>query len=107
MVNIEANIDSKVILFLNESYDYYLFIFSRGCYAYSNVYTSIECDFFTFILNENIPSGTWEMEVYGQSDYSNLNPNNADFLYRDVCRVNGNGNGGAYIITENSTYLIT
>jgi hypothetical protein len=110
MVVIEANIDSKVVLFIEETevvYDYYLFIFTRGCQGFSNIYTSVECDFFTFLLNENIPEGIWTMQVYGQNDYSNLNPNNADFLYEDICRVTGNGNGNAYIITENDTYLIT
>jgi hypothetical protein len=107
MVNITANTDSKLILFLEEFYDYYLFTFTRGCDVYKNVYTSIECDFFTFILNENIPGGTWRMQVYGQTDYSNLNPDNAEFLYEEICRVNGNGNGDAFIISEDSTYLIT
>ncbi len=110
MVTIDANVDTKVVLFIDETevvYDYYLFVFTRGCEGYSNVYTSVECGFFTFILNENIPEGIFNMEVYGQNDYSNLNPANAEFIYEDICRVTGNGNAGAYIIAENSTYLIT
>jgi len=110
MVVIEANIDTKVVLFIDETevvYDYYLFVFNRGCQSYRNVYTSVQCGFFTFILNENIPSGIFNMEVYGQNDYSNLNPENAEFVYEDICRVTGNGNGSAFIITEDSTYLVT
>ena len=53
MVNIVSNTDSKLILFLEEFYDYYLFVFERnnGCEIVKNIYTSIECDFYSFIVN--------------------------------------------------------
>lgn len=113
MVNIVQNVDSKIILFLDEAFDYYLFVFTRknGCEDFRNVYSAIECDFFTFILNENLEQGFWKMEVYGQDDYSNLHTGNATFLFECSLRVNpsdvNSDVDNAYIITETNDYLIT
>lgn len=89
MVNITANTDSKLILFLEEFYDYYLFVFKRnnGCQIVKNIYTSIECDFYSFIVNENLEGGIWNLKIYGQDNYSNLNPDNAILIFEDACRV--------------------
>lgn len=113
MVNILQNVDSKILLFLDEAFDYYLFVFTRnnGCEDFRNIYTAVECDFFTFILNENLAQGFWKMEVYGQNDYSNLHTGNATFLYEGPLRVNptnvGSNVNNAYIISEDEDYLIT
>jgi hypothetical protein len=106
MININSNTDSKVILFLEETFDYYLFVFSRknGCESYSNIYTAVECDFYTFILNENLDEGFWDIKVYGQSDYSNLHPELATFLFEDSLRVDFIFD---YIITESCENLLT
>jgi len=90
MVNITANTDSKLILFLEEFYDYYLFVFTRNneCEIVKNIYTAVECDFYTFIINEDLAEGVWNLEIYGQDNYSNLNPNNAILLFEDNCRIN-------------------
>ena len=89
MVNIIANTDSKLILFLEEFYDYYLFVFTRNnnCDIVKNIYTAVECDFYSFIVNEDIAEGVWNLEIYGQESYSNLNPNNAVLVFEDYCRV--------------------
>lgn len=89
MVNITANIDSKLILFLEEFYDYYLFVFTKnnGCEIVKNIYTAVECDFYSFIINEDLQGGVWNLEVYGQDNYSNLNPDNAILVFEDHCRV--------------------
>lgn len=89
MVNIIANTDSKLILFLEEFYDYYLFVFTRnnGCEIVKNIYTAVECDFYSFIVNEDIAEGIWNLEIYGQNNYSNLNPANAVLVFEDYCRV--------------------
>lgn len=89
MVTIIANTDSKLILFLEEFYDYYLFIFTRnnGCDIVKNIYTAVECDFYSFIVNEDIAEGVWNLEIYGQNNYSNLNPDNAILVFEDYCRV--------------------
>ena len=89
MVTIIANTDSKLILFLEEFYDYYLFVFTRnnGCEIVKNIYTAVECDFYSFIVNEDIAEGVWNLEIYGQNNYSNLNPDNAILVFEDYCRV--------------------
>ena len=89
MINIISNTDSKLILFLEEFYDYYLFVFSRNndCEVVKNIYTAVECDFYTFIVNEDIAEGVWNLEIYGQDNYSNLNPDNAILVFEDYCRV--------------------
>jgi hypothetical protein len=89
MVTIIANTDSKLILFLEEFYDYYLFVFTRnnGCDIVKNIYTAVECDFYSFIVNEDIAEGVWNLEIYGQNNYSNLNPDNAILVFEDYCRV--------------------
>ena len=88
MVTIIANTDSKLILFLEEFYDYYLFVFTRnnGCDIVKNIYTAVECDFYSFIVNEDIAEGVWNLEIYGQNNYSNLNPDNAILVFEDYCR---------------------
>jgi len=89
MVVIKANIDTKVVLFLEETYSYYLFQYTRnnGCEEFIDVITAVECDFYTFIVNVDLPSGFWNLKVYGQDDYSNLNPANATFLFEDSARI--------------------
>ena len=89
MVTIIANTDSKLILFLEEFYDYYLFVFTRNnvCDIVKNIYTAVECDFYSFIVNEDIAEGVWNLEIYGQNNYSNLNPDNAVLVFEDYCRV--------------------
>jgi hypothetical protein len=106
MINIVSNTDSKLIIFLEEFYDYYLFVFTRnnGCEVVKNIYTAIECDFFSFIINEDIAEGVWNLEIYGQDNYSNLNPDNAILVFEDFCRVELND---AYIITEDCNFLST
>jgi hypothetical protein len=110
MINIIQNTDSKLILFLEEFYDYYLFVFTRnnGCEVVKNIYTAVECDFYSFIINENIAEGVWNLEVYGQDNYSNLNPENAILVFEDNLRVNNiEDAGGVFLVTQNCNYLTT
>jgi hypothetical protein len=89
VVVIDANIDTKVTLFLEESFSFYLFQFTRnnGCDEFIDVFTAVECDFYSFIVNVDLPTGFWSLKVYGQDDYSNLNPANATLVFEDMARI--------------------
>jgi hypothetical protein len=38
-------------------------------------------------VNVDLPTGFWSLKVYGQDDYSNLNPANATLVFEDMARI--------------------
>lgn len=110
MINIYQNLDTKLTLFLEETHEYYLFVFTKnnGCTEVKNIYTAIECDFFSFIVNEDLEVGTWILKIYGQDNYSNYNPENAILVFEDNLRVNSiEDAGGNFLITQDCKYFLT
>lgn len=87
MITIDANSDSKIILFLSPEMEnpFFLFVFKPlgSCGDdFIEVYAADEScgDFLQFTINVDFPFGIYEVDVYEQADYANLDPLLATFL---------------------------
>lgn len=93
MITINANTDNEIILFLGEQYSYYLFVFTQrqGCIELKEVLINeSDCEEYQkFNINVDLSSGVYNLAIYGQEDYSNLNPDIAYYLQEiDVKVIN-------------------
>lgn len=89
MVTILANIETTISEFI-ENFDFYLFVFSDGCKEYKFIFSPSEksCPgFIVFDVNIDLPAGVYILEIYGQDNNSNLNTNNAVFLFSDTAKI--------------------
>lgn len=86
MITINANTDNEIILFLEPELanPYYLFVFSaqQGCEELIEVLVNdSDCEEYQrFNINVDLRSGIYNLAIYEQEDYSNLNPDLAHFL---------------------------
>ena len=89
MITINANMNNDVFMKGIPTYSYYLFVWTQGnCTEYSEIYTAeSDCADGVFNINVNIPMGAYELNVYGQEDYSNTLPQNAEYISTLSCTV--------------------
>lgn len=118
MITLNANTDNEVIFFL-EPYPYYLFIYTQrnGCLEISEVMVNdSNCtDYQLFNVNVDLNSGIYNLAIYGQDDYSNLNPDNSEFIREfkvkviNLCDYCGDllltTPNGQFIITPDGSYI--
>lgn len=92
MITINANTDNEIVLFLETELDnpYFLFVFSKlqGCDEIVEVLTATDdCGFYLFDVNVDLRSGIYNLAIYEQEDYSNLNPELAHFLKEEKVKI--------------------
>lgn len=89
MITINANMNNKVFLQGIATYPYYLFVFTQGnCIEYVEAITpETNCADGVFEINVNLPMGTYQLNVYGQIDYSNTLPELAEYVTTESCVV--------------------
>lgn len=113
MLVINANQNNELLFYFEQEYAYYLFVFSQnqGCREEKIVYSDeSDCeDFQRFNVNVDLPSGVWDLAIYGQEDYSNLNPDFAEFIKEEKARITNNCDECADLLlaTPNGVYIIT
>lgn len=114
MITINANTDNPVILFLDPTLEnpYYLFVFSKlqGCDELIEVLTDIsECEEYQkFNLNIDLRSGIYNLAIYEQEDYSNLDPELAQFLKQEKVKVVNICDGcDNFLATTDLDFIIT
>lgn len=86
MITLNANTDNEIIFFLEPELEnpYYLFVFSKlqGCDELAEIlFDESDCEEYQqFNVNVNLRSGIYNLSIYEQSDYTNLNPDLSHFL---------------------------
>lgn len=86
MITLNANTDNEIIFFLEPELEnpYYLFVFSKiqGCQELIEIlFDESDCDEYQkFNINVDLSSGIYNLAVYEQSDYTNMNPDLAHSL---------------------------
>lgn len=86
MITLNANTDNEIIFFLEPELEnpYYLFVFSKiqGCQELIEIlFDESDCDEYQkFNINVDLSSGIYNLAIYEQSDYTNMNPDLAHFL---------------------------
>ena len=84
-----ANFDTTILLQGIASYPYYLCVFRQpNCVDYSDVVANEDdCTDGVVTFNVSYPMGVYEVDIYGQSDYSNLSTQMATFIRTEPIRV--------------------
>lgn len=121
MITLFANTENQIVLHLRPTLEnpYYLFVFSRyqGCEeVFEVVQSESDCeDYQLFNLEVDLNSGVYNLAVYEQEDYTNLNPALAEgLLYEDKVKVIEFCEGcdlflatskGEFIVTDEDEYI--
>lgn len=89
MQTIYANIDSTIYLDGLDPFDYYLLVFRQlNCVELTDVVApDTNCKDGVLTLNVTFPMGVYEVDVYGQSDYSNVTTSLATYVSSLPIRV--------------------
>lgn len=101
-IYLERNALNKVRV--TSGYDYYLFIFTKNNFEHSLVLNADECAGITVVeFTDGVDVtldilGTWNLDVYGQEDYSNVDPDNATFIYTLSAKLIANTQGKVSIL---------
>jgi hypothetical protein len=105
MLIIYQNTTSLISIDLPSTHNYYLFVFKKGNVTIKSIYQTIVCANYCFEVTENIGLGIWDINIYGQSSSSNLDPNLATFLYDNDVEVKINYD--SYLVNQKCNFLIT
>lgn len=89
MLTIYANVDSTIYLDGLDPFDYYLLVFRQpNCVELTDVVApDADCNDGVLTLNVTFPMGVYEVDVYGQQDYSNTSTLLATFVRTETIRV--------------------
>ncbi|CAB4219516.1 hypothetical protein UFOVP1615_13 [uncultured Caudovirales phage] len=89
MLVIYANTDSTVFFDGLDPFDYYLLKFKQpNCVELIDIAAPDEnCNDGVLTLNVTFPMGVYEVDVYGQSDYSNVSVGLATYIRTETIRV--------------------
>lgn len=90
MITIRANTTEQVVLNRIESYPYYLFVFKlRGsCEEVKEVYSAeTDCTNPLVTIVTDLDFGQYDVDVYGQTDYSNTDTTLAEYQKTYKIRV--------------------
>ena len=89
MLTIFANSDSTIYMDGLDPFSYYLLVFKQpNCVELTDVVApDVDCNDGVLTLNVTFPMGVYEVDVYGQSDYSNVTATLASFVRTETIRV--------------------
>lgn len=89
MQTINANIDTTIRFDGIDPYDYYLFVFSpSSCDEQKEVLApDVDCASGIFTFNIDLPMQVYTVDIYGQSDYDNVNTLLATYIRTEQIRV--------------------
>jgi hypothetical protein len=89
MLTIFANSDSTIYLDGLDPFSYYLLVFKQpNCVELTDVVApDTDCNDGVLTLNVTFPMGVYEVDVYGQSDYSNVTTTLASYVRTETIRV--------------------
>jgi len=109
MITLKANTEMNVAEFLEE-YPFYLFVFGNDCNQFKYVFAGEACEgFILFTILVDMPSGVYDLKIYGQSSSTNEDESLAEFLLMDSAKIYNpvdNCYNMPYLLDENN-YIIT
>lgn len=89
MQQIDANINSTIVIDGLSSYNYYLFVFNpSSCNEYKEILApNVDCASGVFTFNIDLPMQVYTVYIYGQSSNINTNILLAEYIRTETIRV--------------------